>query len=110
VATDSSGQSTSVSVPVNVVAAVPFTLTVTAPSGRINIPLTITATPQPGAPEILAYSWDFGDGTTATTTIGAVPHTYTSIIGASQQFVVTVIAKGADGRNGVGSAIATITQ
>lgn len=111
IATDASGQSTSVSVPVVVFPAVPFTLTVSAPSARAKIAVTLTATPGAGAPSIVSYTWNFGDGTTATTTSGSVPHTYTEIPGggSSGQYVVTVTAIGVDGRTGVGSAIVYIT-
>src|SRR5450759_3173444 len=75
-ATDASGQSTSMSIPVVVFPAVPFTLTVTAPTGKSGVAMTLTATPGAGAPVIVSYVWDFGDGKSATTTIGSAPHTY----------------------------------
>ena len=111
IATDASGQSTSMSIPVVVFPAVPFTLTVTAPTGKSGVAMTLTATPGAGAPVIVSYVWDFGDGKSATTTIGSAPHTYTLPAGTTvaQQFIVTVTATGADGRTGVGSAVVTIT-
>ena len=111
IAIDASGQPTSMSIPVVVFPAVPFTLTVSAPSARVNIPVTLTATPGAGAPGIISYTWNFGDGTSATTASGTVPHVYTTIPGGgtSGQFVVTVTATGVDGRTGVGSAIVFIT-
>jgi len=109
---DAGGQSNSVSVPVVIFPAVPFNLTVTAPSARVNIAVTITATPAAGAPVIVSYQWDFGDGSTATTALGSVPHVYDSIPGnsSSGQFTVTVTATGVDGRIGVGSAIIFISR
>ncbi len=111
IATDASGQSTSMSIPVVVFPAVPFALTVTAPTGKSGVAMTLTATPGAGAPVIVSYVWDFGDGKSATTTIGSAPHTYTLPAGTTvaQQFIVTVTATGADGRTGVGSAFVTIT-
>jgi len=111
IATDASGQSTSMSIPVVVFPAVPFILTVTAASGRVGTPITVTAVPNIGAPAIVSYKWDFGDGTSVTTTVGTVSHIYTSIPAGytSYPFVVTVTAVGADGRTGIGSTSVTIT-
>jgi PKD repeat protein len=99
------------SVPVTVFPAVPFTLTVTAPSGKSGVFITISATPGAGASAITSYDWNFGDGATTTTTVGTVPHAYTLPAGTTtpQQFVVTVTAHGADGRTGVGSAVVIVT-
>lgn len=110
-ATDSAGQSSSMSIPIVVFAAVPFTLTLTAPSGRSGVSMALTAVPNAGAPAIISYSWDFGDGITQTTVVGTVPHTYYLPTGTTipQQFIVTVIALGADRRTGVGSTFVTIT-
>jgi len=107
IATDASGQTTSVSVPVNVFPAVPFTLTINASSAKVNTPLTITAIPAAGSPTIISYEWDFGDGTKATTTLNAVSHTYTSVP-TGNQAIVSVIAIGSDGRQGVGSTVILI--
>lgn len=111
IATDASGQSTSMSIPVVVFPAVPFTLTVTAASGRVGTPISVTAVPNTGAPAIVSYKWDFGDGTSVTTTVGTVSHIYTSIPTGytSYPFVITVTAVGADGRTGIGSTSVTIT-
>jgi hypothetical protein len=111
IATDGSGQTTSMSVPVVVFPAVPFTLTVTVPTGKSGVAMSLSATPGAGAPVIVSYLWNFGDGSSITTTLGTVPHTYTLPAGTTvaQQFIVTVTAIGADNRTGVGSAIVTIT-
>jgi hypothetical protein len=110
-ATDSSGQSSAMSVPIVVFAAVPFTITVTAPSGKSGVAMTLTAVPNAGAPAILTYRWEFGDGTSADTVVGTVPHIYTLPAGTTipQQFIVTVTAIGVDRRTGVGSTFVTIT-
>ena len=65
----------------------------------------MTAIPAAGAPAIISYTWDFGDGTRTTTTVGTVSHIYTSIPAGytSYPFVVTVTATGVDGRLGIGS-------
>jgi adhesin/invasin len=110
-ATDASIQTTSTSVPLTVFPAVPFTLTVSAPSGKSGVALTIAATPGAGAPTVTKYVWNFGDGTTAQTDVPAAPHTYTLPAGTTtpQQFIITVTATGADGRTGFGSTFVTIT-
>jgi hypothetical protein len=113
IATDASGQNTSMSIPVVVFPAVPFTLTVTASSGRVGTPITVTAVPNTGAPTVITYEWNFGDGSaTVKTTTGTVSHIYTSIPTGfvSFPFVVTVTAVGADGRTGIGSTSVTIAQ
>lgn len=112
VATDGAGQTTSMSIPVVVFPAVPFTLTVSASSGRVGTPVTVTAVPNTGAPAIVSYTWDFGDGTKAVvTTVGTVSHIYTSIPTGfpTFPFVITVTAVGADSRTGIGSTSVTIT-
>ncbi len=59
-ATDALNQTTSVTAPVDVFPAVPFTLSVSASSGRVNSPITITATAPVGSPVIVAYEWNLG--------------------------------------------------
>jgi hypothetical protein len=110
-AIDSSGQSTSMSIPIVVYPSVPFTLTVTGPSGRVGTPINLTAVPAAGSPAIVSYTWDFGDGTSVTTTVAAVSHIYTSIpVGyTSYPYVVTVTAVGVDGRGGIGSTSVLIS-
>jgi Bacterial Ig-like domain (group 1)/PKD domain len=111
IATDASGQNTSMSIPVVIFPAVPFALTVTAPSGKSGVAMTLTATPGAGAPVIVSYNWNFGDGQSAITTTGSAPHIYVLPAGTTvaQQFIVTVTATGADGRTGVASTFVTIT-
>jgi hypothetical protein len=112
---DGSGQTVSASTPVTVYAAIPFTLSVTAsPStAASNVTLVVfTATPNAGAPTILNYSWDFGDGNKAQTTVPFVSYTYPAVPNgnASQQLLVSVTATGADGRVGYGSVAITVTR
>ena len=111
-AVDASGQSTSMAIPIVVYPSVPFLLTVTGPSGRVGTPINLTAVPAAGSPAIVSYTWDFGDGTSVTTTVAAVSHIYTSIpVGyTSYPYVVTVTALGVDGRGGIGSTSVLISQ
>jgi hypothetical protein len=109
--TDASGQSNMVSIPVEVFEAVPFPLTVSAPSGKSGVSLTVTATPGAGAPAISSYTFQFGDGSfTGPTPLNTVPHTYTLPTGTTVpvQYIINVTARGVDGRTGVGSVAVTI--
>ncbi len=110
-ALDTSGQSTSMAVPIVVYPSVPFLLTVTGPSGRVGTPINLTAVPAAGSPAIVSYTWDFGDGTSVTTTVAAVSHIYTGIPAGytSYPYVVTVTALGVDGRGGIGSTSVLIS-
>ncbi len=79
---DGSGQTVSASTPVVMYAAIPFTLSMTASPSTAIITITLvvfTATPNAGAPSILNYSWDFGDGSKAQTTVPFVSYTYTTV-------------------------------
>lgn len=118
--TDASGQTSSASVPVDVFPAVPFTLTMSASSGRVNTPITITATPPVGAPVIVEYTWNVGGATTSSpsgiirTSTPTVTVTYpsspcgTGVTGPCT-VQINVTATGADGRIGFGSTTTTIT-
>jgi adhesin/invasin len=112
---DGSGQTVSASTPVTVYAAIPFTLSMTAaPNSAIATTTLVvfTATPNAGAPAILNYSWDFGDGNKAQTTVPFVSYTYPAVPNgsASQQLLVSVTATGVDGRVGYGSVAVTVTR
>ncbi len=116
-ATDALGQTVRTSVPVEIFPAVPFTLEVSASSGRVNTPITITATPPVGAPAIVRYEWNVGapvvgdsDGVIATA-VPTVTVVYPALPCGTPTCVVqiTVTATGADGRIGFGSATTTIT-
>jgi len=59
-ARDATGVTANAAVPVTVFPAVPFTLEVAASSGRVNQPITITATAPPGSPQINKFVWSLG--------------------------------------------------
>ena len=114
VAIDASGASTSATTPVVVFAAVPFTLTVTSSSGRIDQTITANAIPSAGAPVINKFIWNWGDGTINETAgpsnshvylTGSFPSTLTSFT-----FSITVTAIGEDGRQGFGSTTTIISR
>jgi hypothetical protein len=116
-ARDASGQTATASVPVTVLAAQPFTLTMSATTGRVNNPVTITATAPPGSPSIVTYRWNVGgaivghpDGLVETS-IPTVTVTYTALPCSASVCTVqlNVTAIGADGRIGFGSTSTTIT-
>ncbi len=113
-ATDSSGQSTTASVPIVVFPAVPFTVTVNPSTltAVVNITtVSFTATPNAGAPAVDSYTWDFGDGTLESTTTPFNSHSYRAVPNGqpSQQVVVTVTATGG-ARTGYGSCVITVTR
>ncbi len=116
---DGTGQTVSASTPVTVYAAIPFTLSMTAvpSSAQVNITLVVfTATPNAGAPAILNYSWDFGDGSPVVqTSVPFTSHTYTAVPNGnqSQQLLVSVTAAPAsntDPRVGYGSVAITVQR
>ena len=116
-ARDASGATTTASIPIDVFAAVPFTLDVSASSGRVNTPITMTATPPVGAPVISRYEWNVGgpvvgdaDGVIATT-IPTVTVVYATMPCTSSTCTVqiTVTAYRIDGRLGFGGTTTTIT-
>ena len=115
---DASGQSASGSVPVTVYAAQPFTLTMSASSGRVNNPVTITATPPAGIPAITRYVWNVGgsivghsDGIVETS-VPTVTVTYNALPCSASVCTVqiNVTAYAVDGRLGFGSTSTTITR
>ena len=116
-ATDALNQTTRVTAPVDVFPAVPFTITLSASTGRVGSPVTITATPPVGAPVIVNYTWNVGgsivghaDGIISTT-IPTVTVTYDRLPCSASVCTVQInlTATGADGRIGFGSTTTTIT-
>jgi adhesin/invasin len=116
-ATDALNQTTAVMAPVDVFPAVPFTLSMSASSGRVNSPVTITATLPVGSPVITRYVWNVGgsivghpDGIIETN-IPTVTVTYNVMPCTASVCTVqlNVTAFGNDGRLGFGSTTTTIT-
>jgi hypothetical protein len=112
--TDASGATGSMSVPVVVFAAVPFTVTLTASSGRIGQAITANAAPSAGAPPIVKYTWNWGDGTIESTSGPSNSHVYATdsfpLTLQSWTFTVTVTALGNDDRQGFGSTTVFVSR
>jgi PKD repeat protein len=79
---------------VSVDPAPPFLGPITAePTPGVTLaPVTFTVTPAVGSGPIVSYTWDFGDGGSATTLVGTTTYTYAA---AGLAYNVTVIATGA---------------
>ncbi len=74
-ATDSTGASNSVIKPVLITSPAPgFIVDFSPVSGQAGTPITFTGSVSPAATVITAWSWDFGDGSTATGQV--VSHTF----------------------------------
>lgn len=99
-ATDVSGQQTEVSISVVVGSVQALNVSVTASAPSVNETTSFTATVFPGDAEVRRYEWDFGDGSTLTTTGGTTSHVY----GGSGPVTVTVTVLLTDGRTAVGRA------
>jgi len=78
-ATDTAGETTTAMASVSVQAVI-VAVTLTVPTAVTTIApaeFSATATPTPSGPTIERYEWDFGDGSTATTSAGSTNHLYT---------------------------------
>jgi hypothetical protein len=106
-ATDASGFPESVQTAINVLPAQPpsVLLTVSDPTPTIGQTITITATVSGNTSSIQQFQWDFGDGTTATTTSPQINKSYGSA--GTRQILVTVIQ--AVGPAGTGQTSVTVT-
>ena len=114
-ATDVNGDTTSVETTVIVTArtlAQPLAIAMAASPGSSvagvgnTTSFTATVTPTTGGADMVAsYTWDFGDGSTATTTSATTTHIYTSN-GAK---TATVVVRTTDGRTATGRAEFIIT-
>ena len=101
-ATDTQGVTGTAVTVVTVVEATPptplnVTLSATTPSGAPES-ITFTALVSPAAAEISRFEWDFGDGSTTTTSGSITSHVYTT----AATVTVTVTAIASDGREGTG--------
>jgi len=116
-AADSLNQTTRTSVPVDVVAAQPFTLTVSASSGRVDTPITITATAPAGTARVVSYQWNLGGATDLapggqiTTSEPTITVKYTTLpcTGSFCTVQINVVARTVDNRIGFGNTTTTIT-
>jgi len=105
-ATDVNGETASASSTVTVTARAPLGVTITAgapstPSGgRTTVAFTANVTPAVGGADVAqSFDWDFGDGTTATTSGKDTSHVYNS---GSGREVVKVTVHTTDGRSATG--------
>ena len=106
-ATDATGFSEPVSTVITVLPAQPPSVLVSAsdPSPVVGQIITITATVSGNTSSILQYQWDFGDGTTRTTTSNQTNHSYGSP--GTRSIIVTVIQ--AVGPSGTGATSVNVT-
>lgn len=104
VASDGSRGTGQVSIIVRAQAPISLTLTFTPTSPTVNAPVTFTATAGSGSPPILRFDWEFGDGSTQSTTSGTVSHVYAS----SGQKSVKVTATATDGATGAAQIIINV--
>ncbi len=97
---DASGETVQTQTAVVITLAAPLSVTINPPVGvvLVNTPVTLSVSVSPGTP-ILAYDWDFGDGTSDTTTGTTITHVYTTPGIKS----VSVTARAQDGRQGSGT-------
>jgi hypothetical protein len=100
-ATDVNGETSSAGTSVVVAARAPLGVTVTATKGTASngrVPVTLKANVT-GATDVVEYTWDFDDGSTATTSSSEVQHIYAE---NSAVRTVKVTVKTTDGRTADG--------
>jgi hypothetical protein len=100
-ATDVNGETSSASTTVVVSPRAPLTVTISATKGTASsgkVPFTLKANVT-GATDIVEYTWDFDDGSTATTSSSEVQHIYSE---NSAVRTVKVTVKTTDGRTADG--------
>lgn len=98
-ARDSNGGNASASTVVVVAPQQPLAVNVTttqSPSGG-NTTITFTATVTPASTAVASYAWNFGDGTSATTTGNVTNHVYTAGSGVK---TVTLTVTATNGQTG----------
>jgi PKD repeat protein len=106
-ATDANGFSEPVSTVVVILPAQPPSVLVTPsdPNPAVGQVITITATVSGNTSSIIEYRWDFGDGTTRTTTSAQTTHAYGSV--GTRTIIVTAVQ--ATGPTGTGAATVTVS-
>src|SRR5204863_709071 len=77
-ATDTLSVTATASVTVNIVSTLGVSLNANPSTTEATVSISFTATAAGGTPPYTSYSWTFGDGTTATTTVATTIHTYNS--------------------------------
>lgn len=102
-AVDVNGQRTTASVSVTITNRTPLAVNVSAASGVATVSgqrweFTATVTPAADVPLVESYTWDFGDGETATTSGDKTAHVYTD----EARRTITVTVRTTDGRTGTG--------
>ena len=101
VATDTAGETTTATASVSVQpVVVTVTMTVSPAILRANSPVEFaaSATATPAGATIERYEWDFGDGSTRTTSGPSTSHLY--VVGGNRRYVVTVRAVTTTGASG----------
>ncbi|TMI25682.1 PKD domain-containing protein, partial [Candidatus Bathyarchaeota archaeon] len=88
-ATDTLSVTATASVIVNIVSTLGVNLNASPNPTEPTVSPTFTATPAGGTPPYTSYSWTFGDGTTATTTVATTIHTYNSTGAFTVEVTVT---------------------
>ena len=106
-ATDASGFNEFVSTVIVILPAQPPNVLVTPsdPNPAVGQVITITATVSGNTSSIVEYRWDFGDGTTRTTTSAQTTHSYGSI--GTRTIIVTAVQS--VGPSGTGAATVNVT-
>lgn len=105
-ATDANGFSESVATVITILPAQPPAVIITASdtTPAINQVITFTATVSGNTSSILQFQWDFGDGTTATTTSPQINKSY----GSPGTKVITVTVTQAAGPSGTGQTTVNV--
>src|SRR6266704_2023053 len=88
-ATDTLSVTATASVTVNIVSTLGVSLSASPNPTEPIVSPTFTATAAGGTPPYTSYSWTFGDGTIATTTVATTIHTYNSTGAFSVEVTVT---------------------
>jgi hypothetical protein len=106
-ATDASGFPETVSTGITVLPPQPpsVLVSVSDPTPAVGQVITVTATVSGNTSSILEYRWDFGDGTTRTTTSNQTTHSYGSV--GTRTIIVTVIQ--AVGPSGTDATTVSVT-
>jgi hypothetical protein len=106
IATDSNGGSAS-SATVLVVGSIVVSLTAASSVSGATNTVTFTATVSPSGTNVANFSWNFGDGQSATTTGNTVQHPYTHDPTGLTQKTVTVTATTTTGQTATGQTVIT---